>query len=515
MWVYAYVHDGPVALSIERFVRVIGGEHGPQRAPGKGLSMGRRAPVSPVVELAKAPTRIVGLDEVLHGGIPRERITLIRGGSGSGKTVMGQEFLYRAALEGEPGILVAFEEGGRNIRQNALSFGWDLESLEKAGKFFLWDVRIDRETIMSGDFTIAPLLAGIGGKARQMGAKTVMIDAIDALLRIFSDPARRLNELYSLHDWLAEQPFTTILTTKAIDKVDHGLQYEFLDYMADCVLLLDLRVCEQVTTRRLRVVKYRGSGFCSNEYPYVITSRGSVVMPITRVQLNGQPFGDYITSGNPQLDKVLGGGLRRRSNVLISGVSGTGKTTLAATFAAGACSRGEKVLYVGFEESQEMVVQAMLSPGIDLRPALKQDKLRFYTIMPEVLSPEEHLCEVDKRIEQFAPEDLVIDSISACARMGSDHAAFDFLLRLMDICRQRGITCLMTHQARSSAVTHIVGGIPVSSLTDALIQVGFKESDGQERRTLLVVKSRGAKHSHRRHDFEITDQGIQIESVKT
>ncbi len=476
--------------------------------------MGRGERVSEVVELTKAPTRIVGLDEVLHGGIPRDRITLIRGGSGSGKTVMGLEFLYRAALEGEPGIMVAFEEGGRNIRQNALSFGWDLEPLEKAGKFFLWDVKIDRDTVLSGDFSIAPLLAGIEGKARQMGARAVMIDAIDALLRVFSDPSRRLNELYGLHDWLAKQPFTTILTTKAADQVDHGLQYEFLDYMADCVLLLDLRVRDQVTTRRLRIVKYRGSGFCSNEYPYLVTSQGSVVMPITRVQLEGKPFGGYIPSGSAEFDEALGGGLRRRSNVLISGVSGTGKTTMAATFAIAACSAGEKVLFVDFEESQEMVVQAMLSPGLDLRPVLKAGRLEFYTIMPEALSPEEHLYELGRRIERLDPDHLVIDAISACPRMGSDEAAFDFLVRLLDICRRRGVTCVMTHQSRSPAQIHVVAGIPVSSLTDALIHLGFKETDGERTRTLRVIKSRGAKHSHRRHEFQITDRGIQIEETR-
>jgi circadian clock protein KaiC len=467
---------------------------------------------APSVQIPKTATGISGLDEVLQGGLPLQRTTLIKGTAGSGKTVLGLEVMYRSALAGEPVIMVCFEESAAILRQNALAMGWDIAPLEQAGTFFLWEAKIDQPTVVSGDFNIDSLLAVIGGKARQMGARRIMIDAIDVLMRIFEDPIRERNEMYRLHDWLLEQQFTTILTAK--DSI-HSRHYDFLDYLADCVLFLDMRVIKQVTTRRLRVIKYRGSGFCSNEYPYLISDCGSVIMPITAMELQHAATRERVSSGNSELDALLGGGLQQGSGILICGPTGCGKTTLAATFAQQACAQGKQVLYVSFEESQQAVVNSMLSPGIDLRPAVKKGLLQFHTIMPEAVTPEEHLYMVLCHIEAFSPNHLIIDAISACERMASEQMAFDFLVRLLHLCKQRNITCLMTNQLESNEQLTNISGIGISSIIDTLMMLRYVELEGHIRRDLVIIKSRGTHHSNRHHLYTITDDGIRIDSANT
>ena len=486
------------------------------RAKDAGKTTRRKQPSGTAPEpIPKINTDIPGLDDVLHGGLPEERTTLIKGSAGTGKTVLGLEFLCRSAMAGEPVIFVSFEESAKAVRQNALATGWDIPALEKAGKFFLWQAKVDRDTMTSGDFSIDSLLAVIRGKAEQMGARRIMIDAIDVLMHVFQDPAKERNELYRLHDWLLERHFTTILTAKVIGRSENVYRYEFLDYMADCIIMLDLRVLRQVATRRMRVVKYRGSGFCSNEYPYVITHRGNVILPVTTVKLMHRPLGEYISSGNAVLDRELGGGFHRSSGVVISGPTGCGKTTLAANFAERACSDGRKVLYVSFEESQEAIVDAMRSPGIKLKPALKKGRLEFYTIMPEALVSEDHLCRILLRMDEFGPDHVVVDAVSACNRMGSEEAAFDFLVRLINSCKQRGVTCLMTNQLSAEGNQIASTQLDISSIADTLVSIRFVESDGCMMRELLVVKSRGAHHSNRCCRYSITDNGITVEPINS
>ncbi len=463
-----------------------------------------------VVPLPKVSSAVTGLDEILTGGLPEGRMTLICGGPGTGKTVLALEFLYRSALAGEPGILLLFEERADAVRRNALSLGWDLAPLEEAGKLFILEARIDREAVLSGDFSIAPVLAIVQGQAKAIGARRIVIDAIDVLLRVYNDSRREQNELYGLHDWLIESGFTTLMTAKESEKQDGGLHYRFLDYMADCVIFLDLRVSGQVATRRLRVVKYRGSPFASNEYPYLVGHGGNVMMPISTVSLEHMPLGDKITTGNRPLDFILDGGFRRGASILITGASGTGKTTLACTFVQAACSRGEKVLYISFEESEEALLSTMLSPGIDLRPSLKAGTLMCLTVMPEAMGAEQHLARAFRRIEAFEPEHVVIDAISACRRMGVEQAAFDYLMRLVDLCKRQNVTCIMTNQLGNIDEQGDFSGIGLSSLIDAILVLKYVSLSSGVVRRLLVLKSRGSKHSNRYHKYSITDHGIQV-----
>jgi len=364
--------------------------------------------------LPKAATRIEGLDEILKGGLPAGRTTLVSGGPGSGKTILGLEFLYRGAMDGEPGIFVAFEERTDAVRQNALSLGWDLASLEKAGQLFLMEALVDPGVVLSGDFNLKGLLAIVGGQTTAIGAKRIVIDAIDVLMRLFDDPARERNELYALYDWLMDREMTTILTVKTSQDRERAHRYEFLDFMADCVIYLDQRITKQVSTRRLRVIKYRGSGFGRNEYPYAITEEGISIVPTSTGMLEHEPLGPKVSTGHPRLDTIMDGGYRRASCVLVAGTSGTGKTTLACTFVRAACERGEKVLYIGFEESQSAMVSGMLSPGLDLRPALQAGRLQVLTALPEAMGAEEHLIRAFKVLAAFQAEHVVVDAIAAC-----------------------------------------------------------------------------------------------------
>ncbi len=461
--------------------------------------------------IAKVPTQVSGLDEVLEGGLPRGRTTLVSGGPGSGKTVLGLQFLCAGALAGEPGVFVTLEERAEVVRQNALSMGWNLAALEKAGRVAIVEARLFGEEVTAGDFDIQGLLAIVGGQIKRIRARRVVMDALDVLLRVFNDPQRERNELYRLHEWLMNRGLTNLVTAKAQRGGETVSQYEFLDFMADCVLRLDHRVIGQVATRRLRVIKYRGSGFGTNEYPYVIGTHGIVLFPLTRAGLAHQPLGEKVSSGLTGLDIMLDGGYRRASCILVTGTSGTGKTTLTSTFVQAACRRGERVLSLSFEESREAIVHAMLSAGIDLRPALRARRLMIQTGLPEAMGSDDHLIRALEAIDSFKPDHVTLDAISACVRMGSEQAAFDYLMRLVCILKERGISCILTNQISGMVGTdEELSGIGFSSVVDAVIQLRFVEKDQEITREILVIKSRGSAHSNRRQTFVITDHGIEF-----
>jgi circadian clock protein KaiC len=464
-------------------------------------------------DLPRVRTRIEGLDEILHGGIPAGATTLVWGGAGCGKSILGVEFLYRGALAGEPGIFVVFEESAQAVRRQALTLGWDLAALEDKGKLFLLEGTIDPAMILAGDFDLRGLLAIIGGQAEALGAKHIVLDAVDVLTRLYRDPLREQSEIYSLRRWLIEREMTTILTMKVLHYHIPLPGYEFLDFMADCVIKLDQRISNQVNTRRLQVLKYRGSSFGRNEYPYIIAADGIHLLPVSFVAFTKQSLGDVVSSGNGDLDKILGGGYRHGSSLLMSGMPGTGKTTIASTFVQAACARGEQTLFLAFEESEEAVIANMMSAGIDLRPAREAGILQFISTMPESTGAEEHLFEALHTIRRLQARLVVVDALSSVLRMGSEQAAFEYAMRLLFFCREHGITCLCTNQAVSAEHESSFAGVGVSSFVDSIIQLRFAEADGMLHRTLLVPKMRGAAPSNRCHELSITDHGIEIIGV--
>ena len=408
-------------------------------------------------------------------------------------------------------LFVSFEETAAAVRQNALTVGMDIKALEQTGHFFLWQAAVDHALVKNGDYSIDALLAIIQGQARQLQARIIMIDALDVLLRVFNDTEQREDQLYRLNTWLKDQQFTCILTTKVFPPPKQNTSFDIADYMADCVIFLDLRILNQVATRRIRVVKYRGSGFIPNEHPYLITRQGISVLPVTGIELAAYPPpGPFVSSGISGLDAALCGGYRQGAAIVITGDSGIGKTTFAATFAACCCDARQKVLFVSFEEASPAIIDSMVSPGIDLQAAAGSGNLQFHIALPEMLGPEEHLFTLLQKTALFKPDHLVVDSISACRRMGSETAAFDFLVRLIYTCKMKQITCLMTDQTLPEAPFATTATAAISSICDTMIALHYRDTGDHIDREMTVIKSRGTHHSRMHESFHITDNGIQF-----
>lgn len=461
------------------------------------------------VPIKKTQTNIEGLDEILNGGLPKNKITLVHGAAGNGKTIMGIEFLYHGAISGESGIFVGFEESIDSIRENALTLGWDLSKLEKEKKLFLMEGSIDPNVILSGKFSLKSMLSIISGKAKEIGAKRIVLDALDVLLGFFDNPMHVRAELFGLYRWLRRSGLTTIITLKPRESYPGTLFQDYFYSISDCVIYLDVRQLKQISTRRCRVVKYRGSDFGSNEYPFIISNTGIRLVPITRFDLRHKPFGERISSGIPKLDELLGGGYYRSSCILLAGEPGTGKTILASTFVKHICKMGEKVIYLSFEESPDALINNIKSAGINLAPFLK-NKLQLIGSMPEAVGVEEHLMKMMEEVINFEPKHFIVDAISACERIGGKEASFDYLMRLINFLKERGITTILTNQT-SDKKTHMeISGNGISSMIDILVFIKYSYSKKEINRTIQILKARGSKHSNKIYGFKIVDTGIEI-----
>ena len=460
--------------------------------------------------IVKAQTYIPGLDQILEGGLPRGRTTVVNGGPGSGKTMLGIEFLYRGALAGEPGIFIGFEEPVDQVRSNAGTLGWNLSALEREKRLYLVGANLKSDTLISGEFSLKGLLAGVAGVSRKIGAKRVVIDALEVVLRLYDSKRQVRNEMHILNDWLHSEGLTAILTVRPPVPGSVPSFHDFFESMADCVLFMDARVDNQLSRRRIRIIKYRGSGFASNEYPYVITAGGFHIVPVSTVGLRHKPLGERISTGLARLDDFLGGGYRKAACILIAGLPGTGKTLLASTFTRGACTRGEKVLYIGYEESQDAIIGNMGNAGVFLKQFVESGLLLYHNIMPEALGAEEHLIRVFNLIETHHPQHLVVDAISACRRMGGPQAAFDFLVRLLNKCKELGITVLLVNQISGASSYVEISDNDISSIIDTVIFMQYVEGAGEVNRIFSVLKSRGSGHSNQKQEYIITDEGIDI-----
>ncbi len=464
-------------------------------------------------QIKKVATGIHGLDNVLKGGLPAGRATLLCGGPGTGKSVLALEFLYRGALMGEPGIFVTFEERADMVRENAATLGWDLAALERSGKLFIFEARLPREAVNAGDFNLSGLLAMIAGKARLMKARRIVLDALDVLLRIYRDPYREQDELYALHEWLCGLGAASILTAKTFEDNHSTCHYEFLNYMADCVIDLKQRIEDRISTRLLLVIKYRGSDFGRNENPFIIIDDGVKFTPLSSTALDYRAQPGAVSIGHAGMDAILGGPLRRGSCILVSGSPGTGKTTIACTFARAACARKERVILVSFEESADALIDCMLSPGIDLRPAVQSGRLKILSFMPESAGANVHLYRILQAVDQFKPHHVVVDAISSSHRMGSEQTAFDFAIRMVSLFKEMGITALFTAQLEGLDSMADISGLNISSLADTVMALRYIDVGGEMNRMLLIVKARGRQHSNQYREFLITSQGISLADV--
>lgn len=464
-------------------------------------------------ELAKTATGIAGLDEITHGGLPRGRPTLICGAAGCGKTLFSMEFLVRGATAfGEPGVFMAFEETGEELSQNVRSLGFDLDRLIAEKKVAVDYVHIERSEVEeTGEFDLEGLFLRLGMAIDEVGAKRVVLDTIENLFGGFSNALILRSELRRLFRWLKDKGVTAIITAErgGGTLTRNGIE----EYVSDCVILLDHRVTEQVSTRRLRIVKYRGSTHGTNEYPFLIDEQGISVLPLTSLGLSHPASKERVASGVPALDEMLGGeGYYRGSSILISGTAGTGKTSLAAHFAAASCARGERCLYLAFEESPQQLMRNMRSIGIDLEPCVKRGLLRIEASRPSLHGLEMHLVRTHKLVTEFKPSAVVIDPISNLMAAGSQIDTEAMLLRLIDFLKSTGMTALFTNLTGGGHAWERTD-VGVSSIIDTWILLRDIELGGERNRGLYVLKSRGMKHSNQIREFLITPHGIELQAV--
>jgi circadian clock protein KaiC len=469
---------------------------------------------TPSRTLAKAPTGIRGLDEITGGGLPQGRPTLICGSAGCGKTLFGMEFLVKGAAEfGEPGVFLAFEESEEELAQNVRSLGFDLDRLVAEGKVVVDYVHVDRSEIEeNGEYDLEGLFIRLGLAIDSIGARRVVLDTLETLFGGLDNEAVLRAELRRLFRWLKDKGVTAVITAERGDGTltRQGLE----EYVSDCVILLDHRVHGQISTRRLRVVKYRGTRHGTNEYPFLIDEDGITVLPVTSLGLQHEAPDERVSSGVDRLDAMLGGrGYYRGSSILVSGTSGTGKTSLAAHFADAACRRGERCLYFAFEESQSQVVRNARSIGLDLRPWIDGGLLRFHATRPTFHGLEMHLATMLRLIRDFRPRVVVVDPISNMLAAGTADEAQAMLLRLVDSLKHQQITALFTNLTSAGDASLEQTDLGVSSIVDTWLLLRDIELGGERNRGMYVLKSRGMAHSNQIREFLLTGQGIELADV--
>jgi circadian clock protein KaiC len=468
---------------------------------------------APTRDLPKAPTGIDGLDEITGGGLPRGRASLVCGSAGCGKTLLAMEFLVRGALEhGEPGLFVAFEESAEELAQNVRSLGFDLDRLVEQKKLLVDYVRVERSEIEeTGDYDLEGLFIRLEHAIDTIGAKRVVLDTIESLFSGLQNAAILRAELRRLFRWLKDKGVTAIITAERGEGTltRQGLE----EYVSDCVILLDHRVIDQVSTRRLRVVKYRGTTHGTNEYPFLIDEDGISVLPITSVGLLHAASNERIPSGIAGLDAMLGGeGYYRGSTILVTGTAGSGKSSTAAHFALAACQRGERCLYVAFEESPAQIIRNMRSLGMDLEPCVKKGVLRFHATRPTLYGLETHLATIHKQVREFEPKVLILDPANSLGFRSSRADASAMLTRLIDFLKMHGITAMLTTMTSAESALEN-SDADVSSLVDTWLLLRDIELGGERNRALYVLKSRGMAHSNQLREFRLTGDGIELTDV--
>ena len=463
------------------------------------------------IAIEKALTGIQGLDEITNGGLPKGRPTLVAGRAGSGKTLLGMEFLYHGATKyNEPGVLMTFEENIEELKENFISLGFDLERLVKTNKMILDYVVVERSEIEeTGEYNLEGLFVRLDYAIKQIGAKRVVLDTVEALFGGLANESILRAELRRLFRWLKSRGVTAIITGERGREslTRHGLE----EYVADCVIVLDHDVDEHISTRRIQIVKYRGSAHGTDEYPFLIDRDGISVLPISSVKLDYEVAKQRISTGVPRLDSMLSGGTYRGSSVLISGTPGTGKSSLSATFALNSCRRKEKVLYFAFEEAPDQIIRNMRSIGLDLEPCVKGGLFRFHAARPTLYGLEMHLATMHKQVVDFNPKLIVVDPISNLTSTGTAYEVKSMLVRFIDFIKGRGVTGIFTDLITGDIKEMTQVG--VSSLMDTWVFLRDIEIGGERNRGIYILKSRGTKHSNQIREFLITSKGLDITDV--
>jgi circadian clock protein KaiC len=461
--------------------------------------------------LPKCPTGIQGLDEITGGGLPRGRPTLVCGGAGCGKTLTAVEFLVRGAVQfDEPGVFMAFEETEAELNANVASLGFDLNALVRRKKIVLDYVHVEASEVHeSGEYDLEGLFVRLNHAIDSIGAKRVVLDTLEALFAGLRNEAILRAELRRLFRWLKAKGVTAVITAERGREqlTRHGLE----EYVSDCVILLDHRVDDQIATRHLRVVKYRGALHGTNEFPFLIGEEGISVLPITSLALNHKVSSQRIATGIPRLDAMLGGkGFFRGSSILLTGTPGTGKTIIAANFAQAAGLRGERVLYFSFEESPNQIIRNMHSIGLRLEPLVKRGLLRFHSARPSLYGLEMHLATMFKEIATFQPSVVIMDPITSLMDSGTASEGKGMVTRLIDFLKAAQVTSLFTSLTHSGTSPQHSGEGAMSSLMDSWLLLQDFEGNGERNRVLYVLKARGMSHSNQIREFLISSRGVDL-----
>lgn len=476
------------------------------------MSAQKPASADPRRALPKAATGISGLDAILEGGLPRGRNTLVYGNAGSGKTLLATEFLVRGARDhDEPGVLLSFDESPEKLARDTDSLGWDIDGLAGAGRLYLLDGRLGPESISEvGAYDLSGVFAQLGHAVARVGARRVLLDAVDNLLVRFGDARTVRDEFRRLLMWLEEQGLTAVITAEG--SLEGTTREGVAEYLTDCVIRMDHRLQEQVATRRIRVTKYRGSPHQNDEYPFLITTSGLSIIPISGAGLDYDASTERVSSGIPDLDTMLEGqGFFRGTTVLVSGSAGTGKTTLAGHFLAAGCARGERAAYLAFEEAPRQIVRNLASVGLDLAAYEASGQLRFHSVRPASAGLESHLSRLQSVVDGLDAQVVALDPISSFSPIGDTQQIKAMLVRLIHHLRSRGITALLTHLVHDSVAPDDWGSI--SSLADTWVVLRERERDRRRHKTLYIRKSRGMSHSDRVHLLEMSPSGIRLRDL--
>jgi len=465
------------------------------------------------MSLEKCPTGIRGFDEISGGGLPKGRPTLVCGGAGCGKTVLAMEFLLRGAIQfKEPGVFVSFEESPKDLAQNFSSLGYDLNDLTARGLIAIDHIYIDKSEIEeTGEYDLEGLFIRLAQAIDSVKAKRIVLDTVESLFSGFGNEAILRSELRRLFHWLKDRGVTAVITGESGEKT--LTRYGLEEYVADCVILLDFRIREQISTRRLRIIKYRGSAHGADEYPFLIEKSGISILPVTSLGLEHTVSNERLSSGIPRLDSMLAGkGFYRGSTILISGTAGTGKTSFATKFVEAACKRGERCLYLAFEESANQIMRNMKSIGTDLAPFVKKGLLKFHASRPSLYGLEMHLVTIHNRIADFKPRIVVVDPVSNLTAVGSSVEVKSVLTRLFDYLKANHVTTFLTdlvHFGHNLESTNE----EISSLIDTWILLRDIESNGERNRGLYILKSRGMAHSNQIREVVLNSRGIDLLDV--
>ncbi len=467
---------------------------------------------SPQAVATKTSTGIRGFDEITEGGLAKGRTTLVMGGAGCGKTVFALQSLAAGANTAkEPGIFVAFEEPVRQILANAASFGWDLVNLSKK-KIFFFDARLSPDIVKAGEFDLVGMLGMLKAKVQEIGAKRIVFDGIDVLLSLLDDPNAERREVYRIRDWMSEMGLTGIITQKVGAHEDER-RHSFLQFMVDCVVILRHQVDDGTAFRSLRIMKYRGSSFSGGEFPITLDTRGMSLSHRGPVELAYKVSNERISSGLSRLDTMLSGGYFRGSIILVSGAPGTAKSTLSGLFAEAACERGERTLYVSFDEGADQISRNLRSVGIRLAPHRRSGLLKMFSTRTHGRNIDEQFIALQEMVLAFEPRCLVVDPFSTLSSKNVHHAAVDTAQQFLDFLKTRQITVVNTSLMDGLATTNEATATAISTVADTWIHLSYFAQDGERNRALTIVKSRGMGHSNQVRELTLSEKGVDLADV--